>query len=112
LLWAYYGPYVAVLRACVLNRGGDRERLVTLDRCSCAIGMQLTYHFGDVNARCQPALNYFLGKERLDIRKNSTLQLANSQIVAVVSDSVDRMFGRSTVTTILPECRHYSVIHV
>jgi len=36
-------------------------------------------------------------------RVASTLQLANSEIFPVVSDSVVRMFGRGTAKTILPE---------
>jgi len=35
--------------------------------------------------------------------KASTLQLANSEIVAAVSGSVDKMLGRGTATIILHE---------
>jgi len=47
------------------------------------------------------AMNCCLCKERLE--EAFTHQLANSEIVTVVSDSLDRMFGGGTVTAILPE---------
>jgi len=34
----------AVLGTFVLNRGGEGERVVTLDRFLCAIRIKLTYH--------------------------------------------------------------------